>query len=103
MQEVAARVEAFFLYQLALVDGGLYRTDHQAGAVFGHQAVPEFDGLGEVVPRVDVQERKRNPGRIKGLAGQVGHEDAVFTAAEEQHGILKLRRHFAQDKDGLGL
>ena len=48
---------------------------------------------------VDVQQRKGNPPRRKGLARQMRADDRILAAGEEQTGPLELRRHFPQYVD----
>ena len=67
------------------------------------QPVAELDGLREVVPRVDVQQREGKSARPERLARQVHHHDRVLAAGEEQHGALELRRDLAHHVDGLAL
>ena len=40
--------------------------------------------------------------RPERLAREVQQDDRVLAAAEQQHGLLELRRHLADDVDGLG-
>ena len=65
-------------------------------------AVAEGDHLREVVPGVDVHDRERDLARPERLARQVQQDDRVLAAAEQQHGLLELRRHLADDVDRLG-
>ena len=39
---------------------------------------------------------------MKGLDGQIDHEDAVFASGKEDHRIFKLSRDFTKDEDGFG-
>lgn len=55
------------------------------------------------MPGVDVHHRERQPARPKGLERQVQHDDRVLATGEEQHWLLELRGHLADDVDGLGL
>ena len=38
----------------------------------------------------------------EGFLGEVGEDDAVFTAGEEDGGVLELGVYFPNDEDGFG-
>jgi hypothetical protein len=103
LQGVAAGVGARFLDRAPLVDGVLHVPHDQLGPGLARQPVAELDGLGKVVARVDVQQRKGEAGRRERLLGQLHHHDGVLAAGKQQHGALELRGHLAHDEDGLGL
>jgi hypothetical protein len=103
LQPVAAGPGAGLLDDPAGVDGVLDAGHDQAGAELGDAPVAVVDDLGEVVPRVDVHDRERQPGRGERLDGQVQHDRGVLAPREQHHGALELGRHLADDVDGLGL
>ena len=103
LQLVAAGVVARLLAHLPCVNRFLNAAHYQARAESRHQLVAVGDGLGKVVAGVDVQKRKRDAGRIEGLARQMRHHYRVFAAREEDDRPLELLGHLAQDVDGLGL
>jgi hypothetical protein len=65
------------------------------------QIIPELDGFGEIVPGIDVQERKRKRSGTKCLQGQVHHHNGILAAGKKQDGTFKLCGHFAHHKYGL--
>jgi hypothetical protein len=66
-----------------------------------HAPVAELDHLGEVVPRVDVHQRKRERGRAKRLLSQPQQHDRVLPTAEQQHRARQFGRHLAHHVDRL--
>ena len=102
LEAVAARVGARFFLDFAGIDGRLDAADDEPGAEALHQVVAEFEGLGEVVAGVDVNERHGDAAGRKGLGREVGHHDAVLAAGEQDGGPVKLGRNFAQHVNGLG-
>ncbi|BBZ32849.1 hypothetical protein MCNF_14540 [Mycolicibacterium confluentis] len=71
-------------------------------AVFGDPAVTELDDLVEVVAGVDVQHRKRQGRRPKGLLGQAKQDNRVLAGREQQHGLGELGGNLADDVHGFG-
>ena len=69
LQTVATGIIALFLLHATFVDTLLHRSHNQLRTQFCHECIPIFERLPEIVPRVDVQQRERYLGRIKGLVG----------------------------------
>ena len=103
LQAVAGGARAGLLAHAALVDRLLHGADEQRQAELRHQPVAELDDLGEVVARVDVQQRERDLARRERLLREPHEHDRVLAAAEQQRGALTLGRDLADDVDGLGL
>ncbi len=53
--------------------------------------------------KFDVHHRERHPARLERLDREVQQDDRVLPAGVEQHGLLELGRHLADDVDRLGL
>src|SRR3954465_12694859 len=70
LQAVARRARADLLDPAPAVDRLLHRGDDQPLAELGDAAVAEPEHLGEVVARVDVHEREREPRRAERLLRQ---------------------------------
>ena len=85
----------------ALLDALLVDMHQQINIVLLGDAVAELDHFLELPRGVDVQERERDLGRIKCLAGQVHHHARVFADAVEHDRIVELGRDFANDVDAL--
>ena len=100
LQAVAAGTRAGVFRDAPLVDALLHAGDDQADVPLGDEAVAVLDHLGEVVARVDVHHRERQAGRGEGEHGEVQQHRAVLAAAEQQHRVLALGGHFADDGDG---
>ena len=103
LQSVAARLRSGLFPHTSRINGRLHAAHNELHAEALGQSVTKLDGLGEVVARVDVHELHGDAGRGKGLGRQMGHHDAVFSAAEQDGRPLKLGRHFPQHKHGLRL
>ncbi len=81
----------------------LHAAHDQLGAQFLRAEVAEVGHLGEVVARVDHQERVGNAGLwlgAKGLFGALEHDQRILAAREQQGGALEGGGDFAQDEDG---
>ena len=65
-------------------------------------AVAELEHLGEVVPRVDVQDREGN-GAGRNAFSASRSRTRSLAAAEQQHRALELRGDLAHDEDRLVL
>ena len=103
LQPVARRARAGLLDDAPGVDRRLDRGDDEALVQLGHAAVAEREDLGEVVPRVDVQQREREAGRAERLLRQAQEDDGVLAAAEHQRQALALRGDLPHDVDGFRL
>jgi hypothetical protein len=85
------------------VDRRLHARHEQRQAGLGDEPVAELDHLGEVVARVDVQQRERDAARRERLLGQPQQHDRVLAAGEQQRRPLALGGDLAHDVDRLGL
>jgi hypothetical protein len=63
--------------------------------------IAEGQHLREVVPGIDVHDRKRDPGRRERLLRQPQHHDRVLAAREQQHRPLELGHHLTHHEDAL--
>src|SRR2546425_9396298 len=79
------------------------RGDDAPFADLGHPPVAEFEGLGEVVPGVDVDDREWETAGPEGLLGQTQQDDRILATAEEDRRPLEDGRSLAEDVDRLGL
>ncbi len=79
-----------------------WRFDAQFESEFAGPAVAEFDHLVELPPGVDVQQRKRQRGRMERLARQVQHHRGVLADRVEHHRTLALHHGLAEDVDAFG-
>ncbi len=102
LEPVAGRPGTGFLDHATLVDGILHVRDDESDAELDNPAVAVLEHLGEVVTGVDVEHRKRDPGRREGLLGQPEHHDRVLAAGEQQGRVLELGRDLTHDVDRLG-
>jgi hypothetical protein len=100
LQPVAAGARPDVFHYATLVDGLLHAGNHQPHAPVAHQLVAVFDDLGEVVAGVHVHHRKRQACRREREHSEVQQHRAVLAAAEQQHRVLALGGHFADDGDG---
>ena len=103
LQTVASGPAARGFGDLARVDLFLHRGHHQSDTGLGHTAVTELDDLGEVVPGVDVHDRKGDRPGPERLLREAKHHKGILASGEEQHGPLELRGHLTHDEDCLGL
>ncbi len=103
LQPVARGPRPGLLDHPAAVDRLLHARDLQALAELGHAPVAELDHLGEVVPRVDVHQRKGERSRTKRLLREPQQDDRVLAAAEQQHRPLEFGGDLAHHVDRLGL
>ncbi len=103
LKPVAGGARTGLLDDAAAVDRLLHRGDEQLDRELLDEAVAERDHLREVVPGVDVHQGERHVARPERLAREVGEDDRVLAAAEQQHGALQLGRHLPDDVDRLGL
>ncbi|MGX1153831.1 hypothetical protein RKD39_001409 [Streptomyces albogriseolus] len=101
LQRVAGAVRA--LLEDAAVEVVLHGGDVQPQPVLGDRAVAVVEDLGEVVPGVHVEQRERHRRGRERLQRQVQHDDGVLAAGEQDHRLLELTRHLAEDVHGLGL
>ena len=101
LEGIAGGKGAFLLFHAARIDGCLHGSDHQTRAEFFRKSVAIFNGLGEVVAGVHMEQRKWNFCRPESLTGQMSHHDRILTAGKKQRGVLKLRGGFTKDVDGL--
>ena len=101
LEAVARRAGARLLDDAAGLDRVLDARDDEALAELGRAGVPEREDLGEVVPRVDVEEREGEARGAERLLGEPEHHDRVLAAAEEQGRALALGDGLPEDRDGL--
>ena len=102
LELVTARARALFLLRAPAVDGLLNARDDEALSERLDRTIAKLEGLGEVVARVDVQDRERKASRTKRLLREVEEEDRVLASAEQEDGSVELRRELAEDSNGLG-
>ena len=102
LQLVAARIVPGLLLHTALVDGLLHRTHDKVSTELLHQVIPVGDGLRKIVTGVDMYQRERNLGRIKGLVCQISQHNGILSAREQDARPLELCSNLPQDIDGLG-
>ena len=74
----------------------------QLHAGFGGTLVAEGDHFAELPAGVHMQQRNRRTRRIKCLQQQVQQHRAVLAHGIQQHRVLKLGGHFAQDVQAFG-
>src|SRR6185312_4221560 len=86
LQPVPGRARAGLVDHASLVDRLLDGRDHEPLTELRDPPVAELDRLGEVVARVDVHQREREPSRAEGLLGEAEQDDRVLAAGKEQHG-----------------
>ena len=84
----------------ALVDRFLDAGHEQPGPDRLHLGVPVGEDLGEVVARVDVHDRERDPARGECLGRQVEQHGRVLAPAKKEDRTLRFGRHLADDEDG---
>ena len=82
-----------------LVDRPLDRGHDQLDAELGDRTIAELDDLVEVVARVDVHHRERDPRRPERPPCEVQHDDGVLAAGEQQHWTLALGDDLAEHGD----
>src|SRR5690554_4544399 len=58
----------------------LYGPDNQLHTKCLHQPIPKINGLGKVMPSIDMDKRKRNFGRKESFFGQMSRNNAVFSS-----------------------
>jgi len=100
--QAVARAIGFLLDGSPAVDRVLHLPDDQTLTELFDPRIAERDHLGEVVPSIDVDERKRKARRPKCLLGEPQHDDRVLAAREQQHRPLPLRHRLAKDMHGFG-
>ena len=103
LQPVAAGPGTRLLHHPPPIDGVLHAGHHQTHPQLRHPPVPVVDDLGEVVPRVHVHHRERQPGGGERLHRQVQHDRGVLAPREQHHRALELGRHLPDDVHRLGL
>ena len=101
LQPVAAGPRTGILDDPAAVDRLLHAGDDQPGTDALDELVAVLDDLGEVVTRVDVHDRKRQPSRRERQHGEMQQHRRVLAAAEQQHRVLALGGDLADDRDRL--
>ncbi len=101
LQGVAGAVGA--LAQTAVVDVVLDARDLEAEPEAFDRRIAVFEDLGEVVTRVDVQDRERHGCGPERLGRQVQHHDRVLAAGEQQNGTFEFGHHLTENMDGFGL
>jgi len=79
------------------------RAHDQPLVEFGCARITERYHFSEVVPGIDMQQRKRKLGGAKGLLREAQQHERVLAAGEEQNGVRALSGHFSQDENRLGL
>ena len=103
LEAVARRPRSGLLDHAALVDRLLDAGHDEALAELGQAPVAVLEGLGEVVPGVDVHDRERETGRSEGLLRQAQQDDRVLAAREEEDRRAGLGGDLAHDGHGLRL
>ena len=86
----------------AACDGILDAAHDELFTEFDRALVAKRDHLGEVVAGIDVQQRKGEFTRAKGLFGQAQQHAGILAAGEQQHRAFALGGDLAQDVDGFG-
>ena len=100
LQPVAARTRAEVFHHAPFIDALLHRCHLEAHAPAGNEFVAVLVHLGKVVAGIDMQYREGQACRGEGQYGEVQQHSAVFAAAEQQHRVLALGSHLADDGDG---
>ena len=103
LQPIARRSRPHLLDDSALIDRVLHRGDNQFDIKLCDTAVAKVNRLREVVARIDMHHRERNPRRPESLLGQTQHHDRVLAAGEQQAGPLELGGDLADDVNALSL
>lgn len=103
LQAVAAGIVTRLLPDAPRVDRLLHGADDQLRPEAFDQSVAIGDCFTEIVPGIDVQQRKWNPSRIKGLVSQMGNDYRVLAAGEQDDRTFELFRHLTQHVDGFRL
>ena len=96
---IATGIVAFFLLNLTFVDAFLDTADRELGADLVHKPIAISHRFWEIVTRIHMQKRKRKFRWVKGLSGQPGHHNRVFSTGEKQRRLLKLSGCFPKDVD----
>lgn len=100
LEGVATGVWAFFFDGFSGVDGVLDFSDEEGEFEFFGELIAEAEDFGEIMPRIDMQNGKRNARGIKCFLREMDECDGIFSAGEHEDGTLELRDGFAQDEDG---
>jgi len=103
LDPVARGARPALVFGAAEADRLLHARDQERLADLPEPPVAEVDHLGEVVPRVDVHHRERQPPGTEGLEREVQEHDGVLARREEQDGALPRGDDLAEDEDGLAL
>ena len=82
-------------------DPVLVDMDDQIEAQFARGAIAEGDHVAKLPGRVDVQQRKRRPGRIERFARQVQQHGGILADGVEQHRPAELRGSLTENVDAL--
>ncbi len=98
--ETVARTAGTRVGHPALVDRLLDAGDEQPGPDRLHLGVPVGEDLGEVVTRVHVHHRERNPPRGERFGRQVEQYGRVLPSAKKEDGSFRFRGHLADDENG---
>src|SRR5690554_7244367 len=101
LQFVATGIDARLLLRPSLIYGILHQTNDTLSSGFFHLLIAVIQCFLKIMPGVDVQQRKRNPCRIKCLKRQVKHHNGIFSSWKQHDGIFKLRSYFANYEDRL--
>ncbi len=102
LEFVTRGVGALFLDHAAGVDGLLDQAYDETGADHVHELVAICHRFGEIVTRIDVDQREGHAGGPEGLFRQPCHDDRVLATGEEQGGILELGGGFPEHENGFG-
>ena len=76
--------------------------DDQIETEAGHRLVAEADHLAEFPAGIDMQQRKRQSGRIKRLLRQMQQDSRILADRIQQHRLVAGGHHLAQDENRLG-
>ncbi|CAB4731273.1 unannotated protein [freshwater metagenome] len=101
LQAVAARTRAGVLDHATGVNASLHTRYHEAHAPLLHEVIPVGDYLVEVVTRIDVHDREREPSGCERQHGEVQQHGRILATAEQQHRVHALGGHLTDNGDGL--
>lgn len=89
-------------HHAAARDGVLDAAHDQLLAQLGGAGIAKGNDFIEVVPGIDMHQRKGKASRPEGLFRQPQQHHGILAAGKQQHRLGALGGHLAQDKNGLG-
>jgi len=87
LQGIATGIVAGFFFCASRIDSILHVNHHQPCPGLFYHFIPEIECFREIMPCINMQQRKRKFSRPESLNHQVEHDQGIFSSGKQQYGV----------------